>query len=118
MWPILTLARTHWRALAVLAALLAVFAAGFSVSAWRLQGELQKQRADYEARLASGWQAAHEVYVEKAQAAEAAAQAAERAVTRIRQERDKWQQAFANAKTDDPDCAAWAAGAIRCPLPL
>lgn len=125
MWAPLILARTHWRVLAAAVVCAAAFMAGATVSAWRLQAELQKQRAElqkqrasYEARLAAGWEAAHRAYIEKAREADEAADAADRAVSRLRKERDQWQTAYNQAKAADPDCAAWADASIRCPLPF
>jgi hypothetical protein len=114
MWK---LALTHWRVLAVSAACAVLFTAGWLTNGWRLQKELAEQKAAYAEANSKGWETALRQYQKLQQEYDQAAREADRAIQRMRIERDRWKTAFNQAKTDDPDCAAWASGAIRCPVP-
>ena len=118
MWfAIVNRVLTHWRVAVVLAALLAAFAVGAVVNGWRLQSALEAQRADYEARLAAGWEASLKAYRDALAKADEAQRAADQAIRRMRKERDQWKQTLSQAIESDPDCAAWASQRVACPLP-
>ena len=117
MWfKALNLVLTNWRVLAVSAAFVAVFSAGWLSNGWRLHARLEAQKAEYAEANAKGWQSALEQYQRLQREYDQAAREADRAIQRMRLERDKWKTALNQAKTDDPDCAAWAETMIRCPV--
>jgi hypothetical protein len=117
MWKLTNLVLTNWRVLAVSAVSVALFSGGWLTNGWRLHARLEAQKAEYAEANSKGWKAALEQYQRLQQEYDQAAREADRAIQRMRIERDRWKTAFNQAKTDDPDCAAWASGAIRCPVP-
>ena len=108
---------TQIRALAASAALLASFAAGWQSNGWRLHARLEAQKAEYAEANAAGWKSALEQYQRLQREYDQAAREADRAIQRMRIERDRWRTAYSDAKAESPACAEWSAGVIQCPVP-
>lgn len=54
--------------------------------------------------------------LEAEERAQSALQAAQEAEAKARANAAEWKRRYHAALRDDPDCADWAAGAIKCPL--
>jgi hypothetical protein len=118
MWTgVLSAVLGKWRVWAAAGALLASFAAGWQVNAWRLTSAFGAERAGYEARIAKGWEAALRAYQAQVAAAAEAERQADEAVKRLRKERDTLRTQYQAAVKDDPSCAAQAEQRLRCPRP-
>ncbi len=117
MWFLVNRALTHWRVLLAGAACVVLIAITWQVQEWRWGERTAALERDWSNRNAAGWEAALRAYREAVAEGDRAARRADEAISRMKKDRDKWKTAYSEALESDPDCAAWAEGPIRCPVP-
>ena len=134
MIPILPLLRSRsagWVAGAIASAIVAGIFSVQLAGAQRDTAKIRQQMADLQADYAKAAQERQNhvirlldaARVEEAAAADARVQAEREAADRLREaareaqrEAAQWRARLADAKRDDPSCAAWLAEPVRCPV--
>lgn len=120
------LAALPWRALGVAALVTLVAVAGWRVTAWRaayralpaaqeaLQREIEcRDGSKCSERVIAAAQAARDAEAVRQSEALAGVQAREE---KARRDAEAWRARYRAAREADPECAAWSAQRIACPL--
>jgi hypothetical protein len=115
-----------WRLVGAVGLVAALALAGWRVSAWR---EAYQRLPEVQATLAAevacepatacqerAVALAEQARAEAAIAAQAALGKAQEAEAKARADASAWRAKYRAAIQSDPDCAAWASSAIKCPL--
>lgn len=105
------------RVIAASVALLASFAAGWQVQAWRYGKILADERQAVTAQTAAQYQASLSQLQAALTAADEAVRDNQRIIATLRRDRDKWREQYRSSLKDDPECEDWSQQLVRCPLP-